>query len=295
MHSDQTTTSLPDAVAAPRDQLRTEQAGRIAYYHDTRGTGRPLVLVHSINAAPSTYEVKPLFEHYAGTRPVYSLDLPGFGHSERSPRPYSPELYANAIRALLEQVVQEPADLLALSLSAEFAARAALGSPASVASLVLISPTGFSSRLLPSPVFGRLTHGLLGARLWSQRLYELVASRRSIRHYLGQSFHGNPPQDLLDYAYATSHQPGARFAPLIFLSTQLFTRNAVEKLYGRLTGVPVLVIADKDPYVSFEQLSDLVARRGNWQTEQLAPHCGLPHWDRAQATFEALDRFWSGV
>ena len=286
---------LPEAVDATRSQLHTTQAGRIAYYHDQRGEGRPLVLVHSINAAPSTYEVKPLFEQYAGRRPVYSIDLPGFGHSERGDRAYSPELYANAIRVLLEEVVQAPADLLALSLSAEFAARAALGSPASVASLVLISPTGFSHRPLPPMTFGRGLHGVLGAPLWSQGLYDLVASKRSIRYYLGKSFRGQPPQAFLDYAYATSHQPGARYAPLIFLSTQLFTRNAVDKLYARLTQLPVLAIADRDPYVTFELLGDLVSQQSNWQFEQLGPHLGLPQWEQPEALFEALDRFWVGL
>ena len=286
---------LPEAVDAPRAQLRTTQAGRIAYYQDQRGAGRPLVLVHSITAAPSTYEVKPLFEHYAGTRPVYSIDLPGFGHSERGNRSYTPEVYANAIRVLLEEVVQAPADLVALSLSAEFAARATLGSPASLASLVLISPTGFSRRALPSPIVGRGLHGLLGARLWSQGLYDLVASRRSIGYYLGKSFRGEPPQELLDYAYATSHQPGARYAPLIFLSTQLFTRNAFDKLYERLTWLPVLAIADRDPYVTFERLGELASRQANWQLENLGPHLGMPQWERPQALFDALDRFWATV
>ncbi len=289
------TLPLPEAVNAPRAQLRTSQAGRILYYHDQRGEGRPLVLVHSINAAPSTYEVKPIFEHYAGTRPVYSIDLPGFGHSERADRAYSPEIFANAIRVLLEEVVQAPADLLALSLSSEFAARAALGSPASVASLVLISPTGFSQRALPSPITSRGLHQLLGARPWSQGLYDLVASRRSIRYYLGKSFNGEPPQAFLDYAYATSHQPGARYAPLVFLSTKLFTRNAVDKLYARLTNIPVLAIADRDPYVTFEQLDGLVSRQANWQLDNLGPHLGLPQWEQPQALFHALDHFWAKV
>ncbi|MEA3640473.1 MAG: alpha/beta hydrolase [Lamprobacter sp.] len=284
---------LPEALDARREQIHTAQAGRIAYYQDLRGEGRPLVLVHSINAAPSSYEVKPIFEHYASTRPVYSIDLPGFGHSERSDRAYSPELYANAIRVLLEEVVQAPADLLALSLSAEFAARAALGSPASVASLVLISPTGFSARGMPPLVVGQGLHGLLGVRLWSQRLYDLVASKRSIRHYLGKSFGGEPPQELIDYAYATSHQPGARYAPLVFLSTQLFTRDPINKLYSRLTKLPVLAIADRDPYVTFEQLESLVFRQPNWQFERLGPHLGLPQWEQPATLFAALDHFWA--
>jgi hypothetical protein len=33
----------------------------MAYYSDTSVSGRPLVLLHSVNAAPSALEMKPLF------------------------------------------------------------------------------------------------------------------------------------------------------------------------------------------------------------------------------------------
>jgi pimeloyl-ACP methyl ester carboxylesterase len=285
---------LPPALTAPLAELHTPQCGRIAYYADEDGDGRPLLLVHSVNAAPSSFEVKPLFERCRGARPVYSIELPGFGQSERSDRVYSPPLYADAIGALLEQVIGAPADVLALSLSAEFAARAALAAPAAVASLVLISPTGFSARTMPGPGTGRAVHRALTLPLWRQPLFDLVASKPSIRYYLGKSFTGAPPQDLIDYAYATSHQPGARHAPLYFLSTQLFTRDALATLYARLTEVPVLAIADRDPYVTFERLPDFAAERPNWRFETLAPHLGLPHWERPEATFELLEGFWHG-
>ncbi len=290
--ADSRSAPLPAAVDAPRNYLLTPQAGRIAYYHAQRETGRPLLLVHSINAAASTFEVKPLFEHYAGTRPVYSIELPGFGHSERSDRAYSPALYASALQALLQQVIAEPADLVALSLSAEFAARSAIAAPDRIASLALISPTGFSARPLPPPAVGRFVHRLLRTGLWSQGLYDLVSSRRSIRYYLGRSFVGAPPRPLLDYAYATARQPGARYAPLMFLSTQLFTRDAFAKLYARLDQLAVLVVADRDPYVTFERLPELEATNPNWQHRRLAPHLGLPHWERPLETFAALGRFW---
>ena len=63
------------------------------YYADTRVSGKPLLLLHSMNAAPSSMEMKPLFEHYRQQRPVYAPDLPGFGQSERADRSYSPEFY----------------------------------------------------------------------------------------------------------------------------------------------------------------------------------------------------------
>ncbi|AHF04615.1 alpha/beta hydrolase [Marichromatium purpuratum 984] len=284
--------TLSDALDARRDTLRGT-SGRLAYYADTTATGRPLVLIHSINAAPSSYELRPLFEHYRGKRPVYSLELPGFGHSERPARRYTPELFATAINEFLEQVVDAPADLLALSLSSEFAARAALTAPARVTSLTLISPTGFTSRELPSERTGHRLRRILTLPLLGRALYALVASRPSIRHYLGRSFTGAPPQALIDYAHATSHQPGAHHAPLHFLSTLLFTRKARERLYSRLTDLPVLVIADRDPYIDFTALPDFLADHPNWRSETLAPHLGLPHWEHPEATIATLDAFWT--
>lgn len=285
---------LPPALSAPLAQLHTRSAGRVAYYADTTADGRPLLLVHSINAAPSSYEVRPLFEHFRGERPVYSIELPGFGQSERSDRVYSPALYADAIGAVLAQVIGRPADVLALSLSAEFAARAALAAPEAVASLVLISPTGFSARAMPGPDTGRVAYRALSLPLWRQRLFDLVASKPSIRYYLSKSFIDAAPQALVDYAYSAAHQPGARYAPLYFLSTQLFTRDALSALYAKLTQMPVLAIADRDPYVTFERLPEFAAARPNWRHETLAPHKGLPHWEHPQATCRLLEAFWRG-
>jgi pimeloyl-ACP methyl ester carboxylesterase len=286
---------LPEALAAPRQDLTTRAGQRLAWYGDDRGSGRPLVLVHSINAAPSSFEVKPLFDHYLGRRPVYSLDLPGFGHADRPAGLYTAEGFAVAIADFLGQVVRVPVDLVALSLSSEFAARAVLMTPGQVASLVLISPTGFGARDPLSPAAGRALHRVLTLPLLGPGLYALVASRPSIRYYLGKSFtNGAAPTAMIDYAWATSHQPGARHAPLKFLSMQLFTRNAPASLYAALPpDLPVLAVADRDPYVTFERLPGFAAAHGNWQYEPLAPHLGLPHWERLQALTTALDAFWA--
>lgn len=88
---------LPDAIPATKARFNSEAAGSISYYHDKSGSGRPLLLIHSVNAAASAYEMRPLFEHYRGARPVYALDLPGYGFSERSARNYTPLLFEQAI------------------------------------------------------------------------------------------------------------------------------------------------------------------------------------------------------
>ena len=62
---------LPPAIEAERRE-HDGRAGRLSYY--VAGSGAPLLLVHSVNAAASAYEMRPLFEHYRGSRRVYAVD-----------------------------------------------------------------------------------------------------------------------------------------------------------------------------------------------------------------------------
>jgi hypothetical protein len=96
---------------------------------------------------------------------------------------------------------------------------------------------------------------------------------------------------MIDYAYATSHQPGARHAPFRFLSMKLFTRDAAQNLYSKLT-VPTLVLYDSDPNVGFEKLTGLLADNPHLRAERIAPTLGLPHWEEPEQTVAALERFW---
>lgn len=285
---------LPAAVDAERTQIDIEGIGKVNYYVDRAQGGRPLVLVHSINAAASAFEMKPLFEHYRTSRPVYVLELPGYGFSDRSDRRYSPALFVEAIGAFLQSEVGEEADVIALSLSSEFAASVALAQPSLVRSLALISPTGFGEpRSVPQETSERI-HGFVTFPLWSQALYDLLALRPSIAYFLNKNFAGSAPSDIIEYAYLTSHQPGAKNAPFYFLSTQLFTWDIRESVYEQLE-TPTVVLYDQDPNVGFEMLPTALEQNVNLRTARIAPSFGLPHWEHPTETAEALDEFWRDV
>ncbi|WP_437999060.1 alpha/beta fold hydrolase [Sorangium sp. So ce185] len=282
---------LAAALDAEIRHVDTWSAGRLAYYVDTRATGRPVVLLHGVDAAASSKEMAPLFDALRGERPVYALDLPGFGLSERADRAYDRELYRAAVRRFLTDVVREPggADVIALSLSSEFVAAVACEEMSLVHSLVLVSPTGLG-REAPgaSAVLRTIAHvpPVAGA------LYRMLASPPSIRWFLKKSFVGAPDPGLVDYAIRTSKEPGAHRAPLAFISGALFTEDAFERLYARLP-VPTLIVHDQDPYSRFERLGDLQQRNARVEVARVAPTRGLPHFEQLDATLEVVRRFWT--
>ena len=285
---------LPEAVDADRASFSSESAGRVSYYVDRRNQGRSLLLVHSINAAASVFEVKPLFDHYRGSRPVYALDMPGYGFSERSDsKPYLPDLYVQTLIDMLStQMGDEPADVVALSLSCEFVGQAALRRPELFNSLTFISPSGLSARLVDLP--GEALYQGLSFPLWSQPLFDLLTTRSSIHFFLKKNFVGEVPEAMVDYAYATAHQPEARIAPLYFLSGQMFSSDIIPAVYQKLT-VPTLVIYDRDPNLSFDKLPDVLESNSAWQAQRVAPSLGLPHWEKLDETAEALGQFWAEI
>ncbi len=287
--------ALPKAIDASRCENDFAAFGRMSHYEQPAPAGNPLVLLHSINAAASAYEMKPLFEHYRGRRSVFAPDLPGFGFSARPNVRYSPELYADAIAQWMEKQVYRgvAADVVALSLTGEFAARAALRRPELFRSLVLISPTGFDK----DPGAGNRrtierVRKTLSVPLWSQAFFDALVTKPSIRHYLKKAFAGPVDEGLAAYCYDTSHQPGARYAPLYFISGNLFSPAIVNEVYGRLS-VPTLVIYDHDEYTGFGLLPEFVATRANWRTARIPKTGSMPHFEALAATAKELDAFWA--
>ena len=288
---------LHAAIAAERHMIATADAGAISYYEDTAGDGRPLVLLHGIHAAASAFEMRPLFIEFRGERPVYALDLPGFGFSQRGGMPYTAQTYVRAIEHVLRHIANERedsrADVVALSLSCEYAAQVAAEMPDLIHSLVFISPTGFESPRKRNPVRERRMPPLLRklAGMGGELFFDALVARPSLAHYLRKSFAGRVDRSLLDYSHATSHQPGAQYAPLAFVSGDLFPKADPKRTYENVKA-PALVLFDEDPYTSFGALRPFVVEHQNYRAERVSGTRGLPQIEARGRTIAAVRGYW---
>ena len=85
----------------------------------------------------------------------------------------------------------------------------------------------------------------------------LRRDRQPAQHrVLEKSFEGSITPGMIDYAYATAHQPGAEHVPLYFISGTRFTPDAANTLYAQVEQ-PTLVLYDQDFYVGFDALPEL--------------------------------------
>jgi pimeloyl-ACP methyl ester carboxylesterase len=290
-------------VSGERQDIESP-AGRLALFsagHAHAPSGAPVLLIHSINAAGSAYEVKPIFEHVAQGRLVYALELPGFGHSQRGPRAYTVRLMTDAIHAAVDHIRTKhgvaPVDALAVSLSCEFLARAISEAPAAFRSAVLVSPTGFMGKPRAGSRDGTRAmpwlHSLFEMPLWSRGLWNVLVSQRSINFFLAKTWGSkNYDRGLAAYDYLTTHQPGARHAPFYFVSGYLFSTGILD-IYRELT-LPVWMVHGTRGDFTDYSAKTAVQERPNWRIDVMDAGA-MPYFERPADFFAQYDAFLGRV
>ena len=286
--------AMPAPLYGRRVELYDKRCGRVVLYGERvappTAAQPPILLVHSVNAAATAYEMKPLYEHYQGKRAVYAVDLPGFGLSDRRDRYYTPRLMTDAIHAAVYAIQKEHADaaidLVALSLGCEFAARAATETPNAFRTVSLISPTGFDRRAARAAQGARDGHtramplllGFLRFPVWKRGLFAALTSRASIRFFLEKTWGSKAiDEGLLEYDYITTHQPNAENAPYYFVSGYLFSTDAMQ-LYRNLAMQVWMIHGVRGDFVDYEQ-KGLVQRLPNWSIDVVQTGA-MPHFEK---------------
>jgi pimeloyl-ACP methyl ester carboxylesterase len=202
--------------------------------------------------------------------------------------------FAKNISSIIDQMSpSEPPDVIGLSLGCEFVARAVVECGANVRSLTFISPTGFSRRQPPPLQAQKRLRRLFDFAGFGRGAFKLLRLERSIRYFYGMNFSGSAPSELVTYALKTTRQPAAHEMPLQFLSMSLFTPNAVGLLYEKLD-VPVLVLFDEDPNVTFE-LFEQFEDSPTWQFKRIGPSLGMPQWEHPEKTVAAIESFFAAL
>ncbi len=272
-------------IAGERIEFGDVTTGRLSAV--VAGQGPPLLLVHSVNAAASVAEMRPLHQHGLATHTVFSIDLPGFGESQRGDRPYTPRLMTDALHAALALIRTRcgalPVQAVALSLGCEFLARAAAEAPDAFCSLALVSPTGFNGRKTwrGAPGSTRAVPGLLGVLRgpgWGGALFRGLTRPGVVRYFLQRTWGSKAIDETLwRDAVQTAMAPGAEFAPLTFLSAGLFSAD-ITSMYERLA-MPIWVAHGvRGDFTDYRGLGLLLQQRPNWRTT-VYPTGALPYFE----------------
>ncbi len=180
--SDVSFEKLKAKVAHSEYSKFTEVDGLRIHYQE-KGSGIPIVLIHGFSSSTHTWRdvFLPLSENYR----VISLDLKGFGFSEKPTGDYSRRAQAEIVFKFLDQLNIKTAVLAGNSMGGEVALNVALKHPERVTGLILIDSAGVRVKSGTSLAPWYLQTPLLGSALTAVSL----TSDSIVREGLKKSFY----------------------------------------------------------------------------------------------------------
>lgn len=152
-------------------------------YYTKVGTGSPLLLIHNLDAASSSYEWHRVISVLSKKHTVYALDLLGCGQSEKPCLTYTNYLYVQLISDFVKSEICHRTDIIVSGSSSSFVIMACNNSPELFNRLILVNPDSIDvCSQLPGP-FSKYYKRLLDFPIIGTLLYHIAVSRASIRDY----------------------------------------------------------------------------------------------------------------
>lgn len=247
------------------------------------GTGPGLVLVHGMGIAASSLEMRYMVEPLARAFRVYTLDLLGFGHSDRPRLAYTPDIYLALLADFLREM-SGPSAVIASGLGGAYCATLAARSPDLLRALVLSNPPPVGGA---SGAVHELAALLLDAPIMGQSVVNLCSTRLGLRTYLREQAYSNPDlvtEAMVDARYAMAHQPRARYAAQAYLSghLDLDVREAIGALRR-----PLLLVFGVDARPSAEAAA--YVRLNPRAQVHLLDRCRVfPHEEQAESFLDVV-------
>ncbi len=245
-----------------------------------RGSGPAVLLIHGIHAGAQSYEWRQNVDYIARDHTVYTMDLLGFGRSDRPAVRYSARLYISLISDFVAQVIGGPCVLIANSLSAAYAIILGARDPHRFPALALIEPTGLTRLNEATGVAADAGRLAIDTPVVGTAAFNAMVSRRSLRHFLEVAYADNTlvTEELVDVAYDTAHQRGARHAPAAFIAGHLNidVRRALRRL-----NQPALLFWGEDAQIApVQEIRGFRTLKPDFDVHILSPSGDLPQDER---------------
>jgi pimeloyl-ACP methyl ester carboxylesterase len=234
--------SEPDTILKGEERRYPWKYGDIFYQVKGARDAKPLLLIHGFGPGASSYEWRKNADALSEQFRVYTLDLLGFGLSDRPAIDYTSETFADLISDFLKEAIGKPTVVVAHGLTCAYVVADAYRRPQLFEGLVLVSPSlDMLEENFQSP-FSSAVKFLLRMPLLGQFIYNTLTTRRAIRSYYDLEGFQNPgliTEELVEYIYSNAHQSNNRYPAASMLSDSLVMD--VSEPLARLQ-VPVVAI-----------------------------------------------------
>lgn len=157
--------------------------GKIRY--TKKGSGTPVLLIHNLIQGSSNYEFHYLTESLSKKYEVYSIDLLGYGLSDKPDMTYTNYVYVQLIIDFIKSIIGKKTNIITCGDSAPVVIMACHNDPEVIDKMILINPqslykanqipskqTKALKLLIESPVIGTFIYNLLNNKNAYENLFK---------------------------------------------------------------------------------------------------------------------------
>lgn len=169
--------------------------GKIHYTKSGKGT--PLLLIHDLIPGSSDYEWQEIIKPLSKTHTVYTIDLLGFGHSEKPAITYTNYLYVQLITDFIKNIIGRRCDTITSGSAASIAIMACRLDESLFNRMMLISPDALANTAkIPTKRTKTLKFALelplIGTFLYNTMVNYLRIKIDFKKHYFSNSYNITP-------------------------------------------------------------------------------------------------------
>lgn len=173
-------------------------------YYRKQGNGKPLLLLHDLDAESSGVEWKKVAAILAEKHTVYTVDLLGCGRSEKPNITYTNFLYVQMLTDFIKHIIGEKADVVATGESAAIAVMACGNDENVIGKICMVNPLSLTELakcpnkrtktlkfLIEIPIIGTLLYNIIHSReaIDEKFVYKYLYDEDAIDYQMTKIYH----------------------------------------------------------------------------------------------------------
>ncbi|WP_167957626.1 alpha/beta fold hydrolase [Anaerosporobacter faecicola] len=167
-----------DKLYLPNSNYYEWRFGKI--YFTKHGQGEPVLLVHDLDASQSSYEFKTLISRLEKNYTVYTIDLIGFGKSDKPKITYTNFLFVQLLSDFIQHVVKQKVNLICVGKSTTIGLTVCNYNPTIINKLLFINAPSITTLNKIPQQKQRLLKKLYDSYIIGNLLYNITYSKKSL-------------------------------------------------------------------------------------------------------------------
>lgn len=285
------TAEMKNILTTAKGQFYNWKNGEIFY--TKRGTGSPILLVHSLDPICSSKEWTNLIKKLEKNHTVYTIDLLGCGRSDKPFMTYTNFLYVQLITDFIKDVIGEKVDVITSNRSLSFVVLAHNNNKEIIKSIVGINPPELESLKINPDKYATVRKTLLELPIIGTFIYHIMISNANITKTFQKKFYAKPQlvsTKLIDAFYEGAHKKNSGGKYLMASIEGHYTDNSINHALEKID-IPLYLIQSRYGNNFVKKIDEYCNLNDSIEAAYISNAKELPHLEVTGKLYEIIDMF----